>query len=106
MIYKLGVQWQMTSKTALRAGYNHAGKVLSSTYATENLITPGALVRDLFTAGITQQISKKDFISGVLTFVPKQSINTLNEFSGAARQTVNIDAAAFGVGASWGMILD
>lgn len=106
VIYKLGAQWQITEKTALRAGYNHAGKVLSSTYATENMVTPGALIRDLFTAGITQQISKKDFITGVLTFIPKQSINSLNEFSGTEKQTVNLDASGIGVGVSWSKILD
>lgn len=106
VIYKLGAQWAVNNKTTLRAGYNHGGKVLSSTYATENMITPGALIRDLFSAGITQKISKKDFINGVLTFIPKQSINSLNEFSGAAKQTVNLDASGFGIGVSWSRVFD
>ena len=106
VIYKLGAQWAVTNKTTLRAGYNHGGKVLSSNYATENMITPGALIRDLFSAGITQKISKKDFINGVLTFIPKQNINSLNEFSGAAKQTVNLDASGFGVGVSWSRVFD
>ncbi len=104
IIYKLGAQWKATNKTTLRAGYNHGSKVLSSTYATENMITPGALIRDLFTVGITQKIAKKDFINGVITFIPKQSINSLNEFSGAAKQTVNLDASGLGFGISWSRV--
>jgi long-chain fatty acid transport protein len=106
VIYKLGLQWAATAKTTLRAGFQHGQRVLNSLYATENMITPGGVIRNLFSAGITEKISKKDFINGAFTFIPLQGQTALNQFSGPANQNVRIEASGWGVGASWSRILD
>ncbi|OGT44007.1 MAG: hypothetical protein A3F13_04595 [Gammaproteobacteria bacterium RIFCSPHIGHO2_12_FULL_40_19] len=105
-VYKVGAEWQVTEKTALRAGYNRSDQILSSLQATENMITPGALIQNILTLGATQKISKKDAINGVFTFIPKQTFTAQNLFSGAANQTVTTAAQGFGFGASWSRILD
>lgn len=105
-VYKLGAQWAVTEKTTLRAGFNHSDQILSSTQATENMITPGALIQNLFTVGITQKVTKKDSINGMVVFIPKQTFTSGNLFSGAANQTVTLAARGFGFGVSWGRVLD
>lgn len=105
-VYKLGAQWAVTEKTTLRAGFNHSDQILSSTQATENMITPGALIQNLFTVGITQKVTKKDSINGMMVFIPQQTFTSGNGFSGAANQTVTLAARGFGFGVSWGRILD
>lgn len=106
VIYKFGAQWEMTPTTTLRAGFNHSDQVLSNTYAMENMVTPGALIRDLYTIGATQKISKNDFINGIFVFIPKQSLNSLNPFSGPANQYVKLSAEGFGFGVSWSRVLE
>lgn len=105
IVYKIGAQWKISTKTTLRAGYNHSDQVVSTNYATENMITNGAIIRDLWSLGITQKISKKDAINGVLTFVPDQSLLSQNLFSGTAGQTVNLHASGWGFGLSWSRVL-
>ena len=105
-IYKVGAEWQVAEKTALRAGYSYGEQVLSKLQATDNMITPGALIQNIFSLGATQKISKKDAINGVFTFIPQQSFTSQNLFSGPANQTVALVAKGFGFGVSWSRVLD
>lgn len=103
-VYKFGVQWEVTDKTTLRAGYSYNNQVLSNQYATENMITPGVVIQSIFSVGATEKISKKDLINGVITYIPTQSLTSQNLFSGGANQTVNISARGIGFGVSWSRI--
>ncbi|HLB55749.1 MAG TPA: hypothetical protein VJK30_00260 [Coxiellaceae bacterium] len=105
VVYKFGLQWEANDKTTLRAGFSHNNQILSSQYATENMITPGALIQNVFSIGGTQKISKKDFINGVVTFIPQQTLTSQNLFSGAGNQTVELAAHGFGFGVSWSRML-
>ena len=105
LIYKVGAQWSITPKTTIRAGYNHSNQILNSNYATENMITIGALVRDIVTIGLSQKIDKKDIINGMLVYIPHQSLRSLNEFSGSSRQYVTTSLSGVGFGISWSRIL-
>lgn len=100
-VYKFGLQWAVTPRTILRAGFSHNNEVLSNQYATENMITPGALIRNVYSVGATEKISKLDSINGVITFIPRQTITSQNLFSGAANQTVTLAARGVGFGVSW-----
>ena len=106
IVYKLGVQFAMTENTTLRGGWSHGNQVLSNQYATENMITPGALITNVYSVGATQQISKKDLFNGVISFIPQQRLTSQNLFSGAANQTVTLAARGIGFGLSWSRILD
>lgn len=103
--YKVGAQWQVSEKTTLRAGVNHSTQVLSNQYATENMITPGALIQNLFTVGATEKISKTDSLNGMIVFIPRQTFTASNLFSGAANQSVTVAAQGFGFGVSWSRML-
>ncbi|EKD76957.1 MAG: hypothetical protein ACD_42C00522G0005 [uncultured bacterium] len=94
-MYKTGIQWALNSKTTLRAGFNHGEGVLSLSCATENI----------FSLDATEKVSKKDFINGVLTFIPKQILISRNLFSGSANQIATVAAYSFGVGLSWSRVL-
>lgn len=103
-VYKIGAQWQVTEKTTLRAGFSHNNQVLSDQYATENMVTPGSLIRNVFSIGATEKISKKDLINGVISYIPKQTLTSQNLFSGAANQTVTLAVQGFGLGVSWSRV--
>lgn len=105
-IYKIGAQWKVNHKLTLRAGVNHSNQILTSSHATENMIIPGAAVRDLLTIGATEKFSKRDSLSGMAIYIPKQSRIALNQFSGAAAQHVTVAMGGFGFGISWGRMLD
>lgn len=104
VIYKFGLQWIVNHKTTLRAGFDHSTQVLSTQYATENMITPGALIQNVISFGGTRKISKKDLINAVVTFVPHQTLTAQNLFSGAGNQAVELAAQGIGFGVSWSRI--
>ena len=106
IVFKVGAQWDVTSHTTLRAGFNHGSKVLNNNYATENLITPGALIQNLWTAGLTEKLTKKDKVNCVLIFIPRQYITSNNNFTQSSDlQRVTIHADGWGIGLSWSRAL-
>ncbi|PIZ04515.1 MAG: hypothetical protein COY58_03430 [Gammaproteobacteria bacterium CG_4_10_14_0_8_um_filter_38_16] len=105
VIYKLGAQWKITKKTTLRAGLSHTNELLSNTYATENMITPGAIIKNLYSLGATQDFSKKDAITAVVTYIPRQSLRSQNLFARPAIQYVTLNATGIGFGISWSRVL-
>lgn len=104
LIFKIGAQWAVTPKTTLRAGYNRSNQILNSDYATENLITPGALARTIWTLGLSHQFTKKDTINTVFVLIPKQSLKSLNKFANGT-QYVTITMKGVGIGVSWSRAL-
>lgn len=101
VIYKIGAQWQVTPETALRAGYNRSDQVLPHDYGPQNMLIPGAVIRNLYTVGATQKISKTDSLNGMVIYIPKQSFTSSNLYSGAANQLITTSLSGFGFGMSW-----
>jgi len=102
--YKVGVQWQFKPDFAIRFGYNHANSVLQAAYLAENVVAPGAVIEDIYTAGFSKKIGAKSQLNAVLAYVPPQSKNGTNAFSTTAVQAVTIRARGWGFGASYSVL--
>lgn len=105
LIYKIGAQWQVLPHTTLRAGYNHSNEILNSgAYAIENLIVTGALVRDIYTMGLTQVINDKNNLNLFVVYIPKHSLTNTNPFAATA-QSVTFSGSGVGFGFGWSRTL-
>ncbi|MEZ5703499.1 MAG: hypothetical protein R3E42_18390 [Burkholderiaceae bacterium] len=55
-VFKLGVQWEMSPKVTLRAGYNRSDNPVTSANITPNVIAPGVMTSH-YTLGATYAMS-------------------------------------------------
>lgn len=101
LIVKVGAQWKINPVWTVRAGYNHGNDVLPNNQGETNIITPGAVVQDLYTLGATRSISKKDALNAFLVFIPEQSKTAVNRYSYSAGQTTTASTSGIGFGLSW-----
>ncbi|MBB5189207.1 long-chain fatty acid transport protein [Zhongshania antarctica] len=69
-IYKLGYQWDIRSTTSLRAGLNYGKHFVRDSEIFLNLMSP-ALPEWHYTAGVSEQISEKWKVNGVVYFAKK-----------------------------------
>ena len=103
-VFKLGVSWQMSARTTLRAGYNHGDNPIASSDVTFNILAPG-VVTSHFTAGFTQALDANSELTGAFMYAPSQSVSgpsLFNAVLGAgAGGTETISMKQFSFGLAW-----
>lgn len=100
VIIKVGAQWKINPHWIVRAGYNRSNEVLPSNQGATNIVTPGAVVQNLYTVGATHTLNKKDALNAFLVFIPEQSKTAVNRYSGVG-QTTTVSTSGIGFGISW-----
>lgn len=80
-VLRLGVQWQMNERLALRAGYNRSDNPVRASDVTFNILAPG-VVRDHLTLGATYALGPTSEISLAYMHAFKHSVTGSSMFNG------------------------
>lgn len=102
--WKFGAQWRATEKWFFRVGYNHSRAVIRKSELALNIIAPGGVVSDLYTAGFTFLVNKFNRLNAFLVWIPLQSVTGINGAS-AGSQHIRLRFAGMGGGLGWSWIL-
>jgi long-chain fatty acid transport protein len=84
-VIKLGIQWQVSDKTTLRAGYNKGDNPIKSDDVTFNILAPGVM-EDHYTLGGTYKLSNTTEWSWFGMYAPKVSVSGASAFNAFAPQ--------------------
>jgi len=80
-VWRLGLQWQMNERLALRMGYNHADNPIQARDVTFNILAPG-VVQDHLTLGFTYALGPGSEISMAYMHAFKKSVSGSSMFNG------------------------
>lgn len=97
-IYKLGYQWDVRATTSLRAGLNYGEHFVRDSEIFLNLMSP-AITEWHYTLGISEQLSPRWKINGVLYFVEKGVLKAPNPLG--PEQTLTIYMYQYAAGLSF-----
>ncbi|MEX1663941.1 OmpP1/FadL family transporter [Zhongshania arctica] len=97
-IYKLGYQWDVRPTTSLRAGLNYGEHFVRDSEIFLNLMSP-AITEWHYTLGISEQLSPRWKINGVLYFVEKGVLKAPNPLGPG--QTLMIHMYQYAAGISF-----
>lgn len=99
-VIKLGIQWQLSDKTTLRAGYNKGDNPIKFDDVTFNILAPGVM-EDHYTLGGTYKLSNTTEWSWFGMYAPKISVSgssAFNAFNGGdAVDTIEMKQYSFGL---------
>ena len=101
-VIKVGIQWQFSDKTTLRAGYNKGDNPIKSDDVTFNILAPGVM-EDHYTLGGTYKLSNTTEWSWFGMYAPKVSVSgpsSFNNFTnppGDAVDTIEMKQYSFGL---------
>ncbi|MEY2777827.1 MAG: hypothetical protein RLY30_1925 [Pseudomonadota bacterium] len=99
-VIKLGVQWQVSSKTTLRAGFNKGQNPISEADVTVNILAPGVMTKH-YTLGATYQLSKTSELSWSFMIAPEVKVSAPSLFEGfgfpAGTDTIRMKQTSAGV---------
>lgn len=82
-VWKLGVQWEMSSSLTLRAGVNVGGNPVKGSDVSFNILAPGVITTH-YTAGATYALSKDSELSVSYMYAPANSISGSSMFNSLA----------------------
>ncbi len=89
-VIKLGVEFEVNSSLALRAGYSRStNQVVPDDQLEFNILAP-ATIRAHFTIGATFKISNSDTISFAGMYAPREHVKGVNRFAGGLQ---NLDVS-------------
>lgn len=77
LVYKLGAEYALPRKVALRAGYNYGESPLDSSRAFENIAFP-AIAEHHFTAGIGHELAGRASINAAVVYSPQSTLRGSN----------------------------
>jgi long-chain fatty acid transport protein len=100
-IWKLGMEYQLSSQWTLRAGYNHTDDPITSANTTFNILAPG-VVADHATLGFTYMLGGGGELSMAYMHAFKNSVSGHDPFFGG---TDTISMYQDSIGISYGMKL-
>jgi long-chain fatty acid transport protein len=108
-VWKLGVEYAVSSALTLRAGYGHSDNPILARDVTFNIIAPG-VVQDHYTLGLTYALSKNSEITMAYMHAAKQSVSGASLFNAFipvpnAGGTEKIQMYENSIGIAWGMKL-
>ena len=99
-VIKLGVQWQVSGKTTLRAGFNKGQNPIRGEDVTVNILAPGVMTKH-YTLGATYQLSKTSELSWSLMIAPEVKVTAPSLFEGfgfpAGTDTIRMKQNSAGV---------
>jgi long-chain fatty acid transport protein len=103
-VWKLGVQWQATSRLALRAGFNKGDNPIQARDVTFNIIAPGVTTTH-YTLGGTYAVSPATELTLAYMHAPRQSVSGPSLFNGMmgsnATETIRMHQNSIGVQMGW-----
>lgn len=88
-VVKLGVQWQATSKIAVRAGAALNSNPISSPNVIINILAPGVQEQH-YTAGLTWKLNPSNAINFAFMYSPEASVTGPNVLEAPDQQTISI----------------
>jgi long-chain fatty acid transport protein len=108
-VWKLGVEYAVSSALTLRAGYGHSDNPILARDVTFNIIAPG-VVQDHYTLGLTYALSKNSELTVAYMHAAKQSVSGPSLFNAFipvpnAGGTEKIQMYENSFGIAWGMKL-
>lgn len=80
-VWKIGVQWDVNDRWAIRGGFNHTDNPIQSQDVTFNILAPG-VVQDQWHAGATWKIDAKSEITGAFMYAQSNSVTGPSLFVG------------------------
>jgi len=80
-VYKIGVQYQLNERWALRGGYNHSDNPIRPQDVTFNILAPG-LVKNQWSLGTTYRIDKVSEITAAAMYAQNNSLSGPSLFIG------------------------
>jgi long-chain fatty acid transport protein len=95
-VLKLGVQWQITDKTTLRAGYNKGDNPISAQDVTFNVLAPGVM-EEHYTLGGTYKLSNNSEWSWFGMYAPSVKVSGSFLFNPLAPNTIEMKQYSFGL---------
>lgn len=97
-VFKLGAQWQMNPKVALRAGYNRSENPVTAANITPNVIAPGVM-KSHYTLGGTYALSSASELSWSFMYAPRVKVSGPSMLAG----TESVSMRQTSIGLQWGM---
>lgn len=102
---KIGLEWQATPKWTFRLGWDHSNEVVRTTQLAANIIAPGAVLQDDFTAGASYKANRRNQLNFAFGYVPTRTLTGLNELS-AGTQKFTIRAGGVNFALGWTYLFD
>jgi long-chain fatty acid transport protein len=105
-IWKIGVQYQVSERLALRAGYNHTDNPIRSQDVTINILAPG-VVQDHVTLGLSFAVGKSGELTLAYMHAFEKSVSGPSFFSNnplglsGGSETIKMSQDAFGIAYGW-----
>lgn len=105
-VLKLGVQWQATPTTVLRAGYNQSTNPVKADNVTFNILAPG-VIKQHYTLGGTYALSKSSELTWAYMYAPKNTVTGSSMYNGmmpgasGITETVRMSQQSLGVQYGW-----
>lgn len=105
-VLKLGVQWQVSPTTVLRAGYNQSTNPVKAENVTFNILAPG-VIKQHYTLGGTYALSKASELTWAYMYAPKNTVTGASMYNGmmpgasGITETVRMSQQSLGVQYGW-----
>ena len=98
-VIKVGAEWEYSSRTTLRVGYNSSTNPIKSTDVTFNILAPGVITKH-YTLGGTYKLSKDSELTWAYMYAPTNSVSGTFLFGGLT-QTIRMSQQSLGVQYGW-----
>jgi len=100
-VYKLGGEYNVNSRLALRAGYSKTDQPIGADDTAFNLIAP-AVIEEHFTFGLTYELADKSDISAFVMYAPEVTVNGNTVGAGSnGNANITMSQTAFGMAYGW-----
>ena len=103
-VWKLGVQYQVNDRLALRGGYNHSDNPIDAKDVTINILAPG-VVQDHVTLGLSYAVGKSGELTVSYMHAFENSVTGASFFNNfgvpAGSETIKMQQDAIGVAYAW-----
>lgn len=99
-VWKLGAQWQVSPKLALRAGYNKGSNPVQGRDVTFNILAPGVTTTH-FTLGGTYTLASGAEITATFMQAPKNSVSGTTSLPFRGTEKISMSQRSLGVQMGW-----
>lgn len=98
-VAKLGLEWEYSSATTLRAGYNSSTNPIKPSDVTFNILAPGVITKH-YTLGGTYRMSRDSELTWAYMYAPQNSVTGTHLFS-TLQQTIRMSQQSLGIQYGW-----
>lgn len=99
-VIKVGIRWEMSPQTILRAGYSRSTQVIPNTQALVNIFAP-AVGTEHFSIGMTKALTKDRELNIALTHSPRQELTGNNPNTSTQTGTLRMQQTELEITYSW-----